>query len=512
MASPSPSSTSLYQPDVESQALALLLKHGPEVWGEFHLIDRQEWSPAHRPLWDILSLQLSSVPQGSLDPLLLSNKLSSMGIASLEGGFAPFDYLEGLTNRYVEPKQAPHYARELKRLRVRRDLLGKLDAARKELIAKPGATFEEMTGMVEQELTSVTTAYHKPEVTEVWGNLIETVEHRMANPLKPEEIGFLGPFKSINETIGPLSYHGSYVVVGARSAVGKSSLGWFYNTFLLEKYPQLHLLHLDAAEMTFEELCWRAVCALSEGQISFRDVFTGECGKNPKQAKLIRDQLWPRVMKMKGRMSFKNVGNMSPAEKIAFQRRYYYNKVGRGNHLLIHDDYLKGVESTHKNSAEHQAIGYYVGDQKTLITDEIIASLWTSVQKNQSGISNGKKEEEVNDGEGTFALSDRIFTQSTHSFAMRFKLEVELARELNAFGNIKLGCIKKRQLLGKRYMELLTPVKNDKGGLTAEYFNLESRGFHYRDMGTYREMLAALGKTKVDLATPDPDASAAKGL
>ena len=180
--------------------------------------------------------------------------------------------------------------------------------------------------------------------------------------------------------------------------------------------------------------------------------------------------------------------------------------------MLIHDDYLKGVESTSRNTAEHQAMGFYVGDQKSLITDEIIGSVWTSVQKNQSGISNGKKEEEINDGEGTFSLSDRIFQQSTHSFNMRFKVETELARESGAFGNLRLGLIKKRQLLGRRYKEALTMVKTPEGHYRSDYFNLESRGFHYRDCGTYREMLQALGKTKVDMANPDEVSSKVKPL
>lgn len=504
-------SSNLYQPDVEANALALLLKYGHEIWGEFHLINRFEWSGAHRPLWDIISLQLSSVPQGSLDPLLLSTKLAGAGISSLEGGFAPFDYLEGLTNRYVEKTQASSYARELKRLRVRRDLLGKLDEAKKELLQSPNASFDEMTGLVEKELSAVTTAYYRPEVKEVWGNLIEVVEERAKNPLKAEDIGFLGPFKSINDTIGPLAYRGAYVCVGARSAVGKSSLGWFHQTYLLERYPQLHLLHLDAAEMTFEELCWRAVCALSNGRLSYREVFTGEWAQNPVHAKLVRGELWPRVMKMKDRMAFKNVGPMSGTERIAFIRRYYYNKVGRGNHLLIHDDYLKGMEAMNQRTQEHQALGFYVGDQKSLITEEIDASVWTSVQKNQFGISSGKKVEEINDAEGTFSLSDRIFQQSTHSFSMRFKVEEELARELDQFGNIRMNLIKKRQLLGPRYMDMLIPVKTDKGRFVSDYYNIFTHNFSYEDRGTFRDMMTLMGKGKVDISDAG-DGKDPKGL
>lgn len=501
--------SSFYAPEVEASSLANLLRHGGEVWAEYHLNDRDDYSVAHRPLWDIIKAQLDQTPPGSLDPLLLSTKLSGMGITSLEGGFAVFDYLDGLRTRFVAKEEAPNYARELKRLRVRRDLVTKLDSARRELLSKPNATFEEMTGLVERGLTAVTTEYHKPEVTEVWGNLIEVVEKRAAKPLKAEEAGFLGPFRSLNETIGPLCYHGSYTVVGARSSVGKSSIGWHYQTYLLEHYPQTHLLHLDAAEMTFEELCWRAVCAMSEGKIPYHAVYRGEWEKNREWRDLIRGKLWPRARKMVGRMSFKNVGGMSPKERITFLRRYYYQKVGRGNHLLIHDDYLKGQEAMGKNTAEHQAMGFYVGDQKTLITDEIMASVWTSVQQNRSGETGGKKEGEINDSSDTFSLSDRILQQSTHSFVMRPKTEAELAREMNLFGNLVFKPAKKRQLLGERFQEMIAPVKVGTRFVQNAY-NLQSKGFWYQDCGTLREMVERLGQAAVKV--DDGQSKPAAGL
>ncbi len=493
-------STSLFNVEIEAHTLANLLQH-PATFGDFYLIDRGDFSKVHQPLWEMISLQLNCTPPGSVSPVVLAEKLKGLGI-TLEG-FEAFDYLQGLTTRFVEKTEAPQLARELKRLTVRRQLVEKLDGARKELVSTPNASFESMGSIVEKALSSVTTDYYKPETTEVFENMVRIVEERAAKPLKPEEMGFLGPFKSINETIGSLSYHGSYTVVGARSAVGKSSLGWFYQTYLLEQYPQTHLLHLDAAEMTFEELCWRAVCAMSKGQIPYNAIYRGSWANDPAWAKLIRGELWPRAQKMVGRMGFKNVGNMSPKERISFIRRYYYNKVGRGNHLLIHDDYLKGVEATGKYAQEHQTMGFYVGDQKTLITDEIIASLWTSVQANRMGVTNGKKESEINESDEIFSLSDRILQQSTHSFAMRPKMTEELAREASLFGNLVLKPLKKRQLLGDRYQEMISPVKMPSGKFVSNLFNLETKGFWYEDRGTLKEMLANLGQSAVNMSNTD---------
>lgn len=496
MSAPSSSpSTALHNVEIEAGCIATILQY-PDTYGDFYLIDQGDFSETHRPLWQVLVQQLTQSPPASVAPMVLADKLKGYG-AVLQG-FEPYDYLEALRIKFVQRTDAPGMARELKRLSTRRDLIGKMDTARRELVGKPDATFEDMTKMVEKGLTSVQTEYYKPEVTEVMGGMIEVIEARAAKPLTAEDAGFLGPFPSINSTIGSICYPSAYVVIGARSASGKSSLGWFYQTYLLEKYPQTHLLHLDAAEMPYEELCWRAVCCMSEGRIPYWAIYRGEWAKNPAWAKLIRNELWPRAQKMVGRMSYKNIGMMSPQEQISFIRRYYFNKVGRGNHLLLHYDYLKGMESFNKTS-EYQAIGNFVNAQKALITEEITASIWTSVQNNRMGIVNGKKVSDVNDSEEAFSLSDRILQMSTHSFSMRFKLPEELAAEMNLFGSIRLSPLKKRQLLGERFQEMITPLKLENGKFANNYFNLDSKAFWYSDKGSLKHMLEVLGKGQVKM-------------
>lgn len=487
---------SLFNVEVEADALALIQQQ-PSVWGDFYLIDRGDWSKVHQPLWDLLAIQLNATPPGSVSPMMLAEKAKGLGWGALEGGFEVYPYLEGLSTRMVAKHDAPHLARELKRLTVRRQLIEKLDTARKQLAADANATFAQMSELVERSLTAVTTDYYRPEIAEVLGeHIVTAIEKRAENPLSAEDAGYLGPFPSINATIGPLSYRGSYTVVGSRSGGGKSSIAWFYNTYLAEKYD-LPILHLDAAEMTVEELQWRAVCAMSEGEIPYWAVFRGQWKNNPKWAALVRDKIWPRVRKL--RVYYKNVGVLAPAERIAFMRRFYFNKVGRGNHLLINDDYLKAVESFNRSTQEHQAMGNYVNDQKSLITEEIVASVWAGLQLNQSGIVTGKKEADLNDSEGAFSLSDRILQQSTHSFLQRYKVTEQLARERNQFGDLCFIPLKKRQLLGERYQEMITHVKLPKGRHVQNYVNLDCKGFHYRDLGTLKEMLATLGEGVPDM-------------
>lgn len=498
-----PTPTAGYNQEVEANSFANLLRYGTEVWPEYHLNDREDYSFAHRPIWDIIKAQLDQVPQGSLDPLLLSTKLAGLGITALEGGFSPFDYIEGLKSRFVAKEEAGNYARELKRFRVRRDLITKLDSARRELVGKPNATFDEMTGLVERSLTEVNTDYCKQEVVEVMGdNLIRTVEERAANPIKPEEMLYMGPFDSINRTIGPAIFPGSLALIIARTGVGKSSLSFYWCVYVAERYG-LPLLWLDAAEMTVEQLQMRAVCCLSEGRVPLWAVRSGEWDKDKKWSKIIRQEVWPRVKRIN--MVYRNVGGLSPKEKIRFLRRFYYNKVGKGNFLLIGDDYIKAVEAmASKNAAEWQAAGYYIGDVKTLITDEIEAGYWSSLQGNRSAITQGKKASEIVDsGEAGASISDRIIQQATNGWLMRYKVPEELAREKNLFGNIVLKKAKLREGYGRDYEKIARPIKVPGGtGFIENYWNLEGQSFAYRDKGLHSDALAMLGQASVDMAQP----------
>lgn len=492
------SSTSLYNAEIEANSLALLLKYGSEIWGEFHLNDRMDYSSAHRVLFDHIKIQLDSTPPGSVDPLILSDRIRAAGVTALEGGFNPADYLQGLKDaRYVEKDQAPFYAKELKRLRVRRDLIVNLDNTKQQLIKDSGASFEDMTGLVEKGLTSITTDYHTgDQFSNVFGDIIEVTEARADNPIDASQMGWMGPFPTVNHILGALSGPGLMTCIGARTGNQKSSLGFHYHVHIAEKY-NLPVLLLDVGEMSKERIQRRAVCNLSKGRVPLWAVASGEWRQNKEWKHIIQDECWPRVKKL--RIDYINVGNLSPREKLSLIRRYYYQKIGRGNNLAILDDYLKGVEALGKNSSEYQAVGYYVNDIKNLITGEIPASFWTSVQNNRTGSYQGKKASEIVDSEDQMGLSDRIIQQSDWGFVLRFKVPEELAMEKDLFGNMKLTPVKTREALGKDSEKALRPIKLPNGKFVTNYFNLDSKGFYFTEKGDLRRVLEVLGQSAIDM-------------
>ncbi len=485
---------SLFNTEIEAHSLATLLQH-PATWGEFHLIDRNDWSKAHQPLYDLVSLQLNAAPPGSVSPLVLSEKGKGLGITALDGGFEVYPYLEGLTTRFVEAKDASHLARELKRLTVRREQIARLEAARKKLVETPGISFEDMDTLSTRALSEINAAYHKPEVVELFSTMEANIEARADNPINPDEQLYQGPIASINRTIGPLIFPGSFTTTIARTGAGKSAFSFFYCVHVAERYG-LPILWLDAGEMTLEQIQMRAVSALSDGKVPLWMVRTGEWRKHPEMVKRVRE-LWPRVKKL--RLFYHNTSGMSAKEKVTFMRRFHYSKIGRDEFLIIVEDYLKGVEAMEKSRAEYQEVGYYVKDTKSLVTHEINAGYWSSLQSNRSGITKGKKAEEMQDHEGSASLSDRIAWECTNQFFMRFKEPAELAKERGLFGNIALKPGKVREGYGREYEKILRPVKLANGSFTTNYFHLAMSQFSYMDHGLHSEAMVVLGETPTDM-------------
>ena len=483
-----------YNLEIEKHVLSLLIQK-PEVWADMHLVNEKDFSQAHRPIFSVLQQQIeSNIKNPSVSSVILAEKLKMYNI-TLEGGVDAYDYFEALKLKSVDEKDALNLTKELKRTTVRRELIDKCSELAKELTKKEAASFEEMTDIVDRGLSSIGTNYFKADETVLlFEDIEQIVEDLGDNPLDSDDLGYMGPFDSINKTIGSLIYQGAFNVVGSRTGGGKSSLGFFYNCWIAAKHD-LPLLHLDTAEMTVEQLRFRAVCCFSEGRVPLWAVKSGEWRKNPEWVRIIREEVWPMVKKIE--FHYINIGSMSPKEIVSFCRRFYYNKVGRGRHLLIHWDYIKGTEAVGRNTQEYQSVGYLVGDMKTLVTDDIEASIWTSVQNNRTGITTGKTGAEISDSEGSMSLSDRIIQQSTTGFVMSYKVPDELAEEDNQFGNVKLSPVKTRELLGKSFEKALLPVKLPDGRMAKNYFNLNTQTFHYEDKGDLHFMLEKMGNGDV---------------
>lgn len=492
----SSSPQSLYNPEVECHVLSILIQF-PDTWGDFYLIEDSDWSKTNRSLWSLIKAQLSQTPPASVSPLVLAERAKGYSI-NIEG-IDVLEYTEGLRVRFVQRSDAPGLARELKRISVRRQLVEKASAVQRELVSRPNATFEEMTGIVERTITSIDTDYHRPsEFTNVFESIIEVTEKRADDPLDASTMGYMGPFSTLNRLCGAICDKGLLVTIGARTGNQKSALGFHYNLYLAEKY-NIPILLMDVGEMSLERIQRRAICCMAEGRVPLWAIASGEWRSNKEWKHIIQHECWPRTKKL--RIDYINVGNLTVKQKIATIRRYYYQRIGKGNPLGILDDYLKGIEALGKNSNEYQSVGYYVNDIKSLITGELPAWFWTSVQNNRSGIHQGKRASEITDSEDQMGLSDRIIQQSDWGFILRWKTIEEQAAQQSLFGNMKLTPVKTRELLGKDFEKSLRPVKLPTGAFSQNFFNLDSKSFYFTEKGDLHHILNTLGQTGVNMSS-----------
>jgi replicative DNA helicase len=480
----------IYNLKFEKIILAGILQY-PEMFPDLAcIINVNDFSKNNKAVYTIMS-NLADKREG-INKTILAERLKNLSI-----NFDDIDsttYIDSLAHMMaINSKELLDVAKELKKVSYCRSLETKAEELKK--LAKEGQTktFDELTASADSIYTKETVVLGNNDGPEsVYDDLEAIIEERGNNPI--EEFGFMGPFDTINRIYGSLLRPGSITVIGARTGIGKTSFGFYYLTHVAEKY-NLPILHLDFGEMTKKELQFRAACMLATGRIPLYYLETGKWREKPEWVDIMRKEVFPRVRKL--RMDYKNIGHMSALEIIAFMRRYYYNKVGRGNQFLTHFDYLKPFEND-KNSPEWKVMGHFIQDIKTFITDEIPIPFWSSLQLNRSGITGNKSASEIDDTENTFGVSDRITQQTSHSFLLRHKTPTEQLDDGVEFGNIKLINVKARHL-GKDYQDHITPVKLPDGRQVKNYMNMYSHNFNYEDRGDLNKMIIEQGKKSIDI-------------
>ena len=219
-----------YNSSIESHFLAVLIQY-PEIWGEVSLATEKDFSQAMAPIFSVIRLQLETIPPAPVTAVILADKLNGYGVnASKLGGMEPYDYIWALQKIPIKKEDGITLLTEIKLLTVRRELVNKCHEAERLLKETPANKFDEMVSIVDKTLSSVTTEYYTTNDTlNLFTGMEEKIEEEGKSPLNEDDCGFTGPFPSINDTIGSMTYQGAFVVVGARTNVGKSSLSWYYN-------------------------------------------------------------------------------------------------------------------------------------------------------------------------------------------------------------------------------------------------------------------------------------------
>jgi len=425
-----------------------------------------------------------------LNDFLISEKIKNLNIRFDEDEIGVQDFVESLRLMQVSEKSVVTLFKELKKTSVRREIYEVATKIQKSMVSSGDASIEEILSMADAAYADKLSVFESSQdFVNIYDSVQQKIEERGDNPI--EEIGLMGPFPKVNELYGSLLRDGGLTVLGARTGIGKTSMGMYYLTYVAEKY-NIPILHLDQGEMSIPELQYRAVSMFTQGKVSYDALEHGYWRKNAEMTQLVRD-VWPRVKKLQ--TFYYDVSSLGPQEIISLIRRFYLRKIGRGNKFLTHYDYLKPFDLDDTRAPEWQVMGKFLKSIKAFYKNELQNAFWTSLQLNRTGIIGNKQISQIDDTENTFGVSDRISQESTHSILMRPKSLEEIAIEANQFGNTK-AVFPKHRHLGRNAHDALAPVKMPNGQFQKNFIHLNVNSFYIKELGDLASSVGRIGQIK----------------
>lgn len=481
----------MFSYDLERQCLATLINHPDSFLDISHLVTEEDFhnasSQVNRTIFCILK---NSIESGSkIDYVILSERMNALGL-SFEDNINISDYIQSLSLRKTNPENLLDLVKELKNYSVRRQVCKTAEIIKSKMkSAPPETSFIDLVEMADQEYNESLSIYDNGENVpqDLLSGLEEFVEERGNNPM--DNYGFLGPHPRLHEMYGSLLRPGNISVICARSGVGKTQFCLDYCLKTSEINDHMPILHLDNGEMSHEELMARVCSAMSDVP-----VYLIETGKwrqaGPDVVNRIRS-VWQKIKKYK--IHYFNVGGMNIDKIINLVIRFYYAKVGRGNHMILNYDYIKTASENFKNKSEWQVVGEMVEKFKHLVKTSVLydnkpmIAMMTSVQGNRIGITNNRSSDNIVEDESTVSLSDRIQQVSSHLFLLRNRTHDEILDNPD-FGTHKLVCLKNRHL-GENAVRALQPVRMEDGSLQRNAILLNLKNFNVTEVGDIQDLV-----------------------
>lgn len=438
----------------------------------------------------------------AVDYVLVTRRLLDLNIR-FEGGINIGEYIQSLSMQTIKEEAVNDIAKQIKKLSIRRSIIENAKKIEETMVnLGEDASFDEIVSSADKIYNNQVSSYCNQDSGPV--NLFETMEQEIEslaeNP--PEEVGFMLPeFPRTNQMFGSLFKGGNITVVCSRFGVGKTSLCLDLSTKVAAHY-NVPILHCDHGEMSAEELRNR-LCAAISG-VPLHMIEKGTWRKNKDTLDRVR-AIWPRVKNYK--FYYYNTGGMQYPEIINLARRWYYSNVGRGNEMIWSYDYIKAMAAK-GGDLFWMSVGEMLEAMKTFIQKEIVyenkpkISLFTSVQSNRKGISDGKDSSELEAMEDSVGLSDFIGQLASHLFFFRRKTTDEIMSEGDKWGTHKLMPVKIRHMGEdpKRFLNLIKNPVNNK--LERNYINLQIDNFRVSEKG---DLLDRLNSLNVHGASPIQD-------
>jgi replicative DNA helicase len=486
--------------DLEKKVLSGLLQH-QHKWAEVSSFIKDsdfysEDSKVNISLFKLIRYALDNAEV--IDETILINRINQLKV-SFPDSIDISEYIYSLAFFKISEDVFISSLRELKKYSVRREIYNSAKhVASFVKNADPNLKYLELIEKADEIYNKSIKDFETGEKGPVnlFDIMPDIIEERGNNPV--EEFGLMGPHKRINDMYGSLLLAGNITVIVARSGVGKSQFAMDFTTKVSAANNNIPVLHFDNGEMSEEELIFRQCSAMTGLPVwllqtgkwrtsSYKDWSVEEVVKK------VRDTF--KVIKgMK--FFYINVAGMTPDEMASALKRFYYQKVGRGNELIFSFDYIKSDFGTIGKIDGWQQVAYMVHKFKQTIHRDLCfdgkpcVSMITSVQSNRLGITTNRAAENIVDDESVVSLSDGITQFCSHLFLLRKKVPEEIMTEGSQFGTHKFIDLKTRHL-GKDPLRAINPVTMADGSKKKNFVNLLFENFCITEKGDLNDIVEA---------------------
>lgn len=353
--------------------------------------------------------------------------------------------IEQILNHHYDISNVRKFATKLKNKRLIKDAVQILRSNIQNLNnLSGGENTSEIFGVIESSIFDLIAkhSYDQTQNPQLYGEVAEEIVREWAeNP--SDNMGVPTPWDQYNESIGGGIRPGYVYLVGARSGVGKTSVG--LNTGLYLTNNEIPTLFLDS-EMTLKDTLPRILASISG--VKIRHIESGMFANNDFEKQKIHNGL----SALKSLKFFhKSVAGKPFDEILGIIRRWIYTEVGINdegvaNDCLVIYDYFKIMDSAEiDNMAEYQALGFQIS-KLTDFAKRYNFPCLSFVQLNRDGITK--------DTSDVISGSDRLLWGCAALTLFREKSAAELTNDGPENGNRVLYTIKSRfgygELEGKK--------------------------------------------------------------
>jgi len=401
---------SLASLDLEKYIISGILNY-PDVYFEISpFISEVDFSKKlHSVIWT--GIKIASESQDKFDYRMLAFKIQELKIGfEEENNLSLLDYLEAIEGIKISSKATVFYAKKLKCLTVKREIIESAKNVARKLVSSGDLEYTEIIELAESTFYNQINLYENGanEPIDVFEDIERMIEEKGDDP---KEQGIKCPYDCLRAAYGNFTAGDLFFFV-ARSKSGKSTLlmNMLYKVCCLNETQNVKGLYLDT-ELETERFQYRLISAITGIQEVI--IRNGRWRLNKDTEKKMREA-WPIIRAFKNKIDHIYIANKKAEEVVPLIRRWYRKNIepkkeSENLECLVVYDYIKLGDEFHNsnnNMRPDLVVGHKVDCFKKLAS-ELQIPILTSAQTNRSNEGRTASADRRIDG-SVVGLSDQI--------------------------------------------------------------------------------------------------------